>query len=158
GHDFMAFYTGGTFARTGQFDKLYNLDAVRASEQAIAAQNDIEMGKSFGPFWNPPFYAWLLAPYSALPYRLALAAWTWTNLACLFIAIAMLIRMLPGTARARARSDIKILVVPQPRRDWRDWALVPLLVCCSMPFVQAISHGQNTFMSLMLLTLVVTAW
>jgi hypothetical protein len=27
-----------------------------------------------------------------------------------------------------------------------------------MPFVQAISHGQNTFFSLMLLTIVVTAW
>jgi hypothetical protein len=35
---------------------------------------------------------------------------------------------------------------------------VPLLVLVSMPFIQAISHGQNTFTSLLLLCATVTAW
>jgi hypothetical protein len=43
-------------------------------------------------------------------------------------------------------------------RDWRNWMLVPVLVCCSMPFILALGHGQNTFTSLLLLALVVTAW
>jgi len=42
--------------------------------------------------------------------------------------------------------------------DFATWGLVPLLIVTSMPFVQAISHGQNTFSSLLLLSLVVTAW
>jgi alpha-1,2-mannosyltransferase len=55
-------------------------------------------------------------------------------------AVALLVRMLPG------------------ERDWRTWALVPLLACTSMPFIQAITHGQNTCVSLLLLCAAVTAW
>ncbi|HVT88975.1 MAG TPA: glycosyltransferase family 87 protein [Tepidisphaeraceae bacterium] len=142
GHDFMAFYTAGTFARNGQFDKLYDLDAVRISEQDIAQQNNLEVGKSFGPYWNPPFYAWLPAAFAGLSYRPALAAWTGVNLICLLGAIILLIRFFPPSAAG----------------DWRNSLLVLVLIITSMPFVQAISHGQNTFMSLLLLTLVVTAW
>jgi hypothetical protein len=36
--------------------------------------------------------------------------------------------------------------------------LVPLLMLVSIPFIQAISHGQNTFTSLLLLCAAVTAW
>lgn len=142
GHDFLAFYTAGTFARTGQFDKLYNLDAVRDSEQAMAKQNNLEIGKSFGPYWNPPFYAWIFAPLSALPYRPALLTWTLINVTCLTGAILLMCRML----------------APQFLQDRWNWGLIPLLICISMPFVQAISHGQNTFTSLLLLSLLVTFW
>ena len=37
-------------------------------------------------------------------------------------------------------------------------ALVPLLVVISMPFVQAFSHGQNTFTSLLFLSITVALW
>jgi hypothetical protein len=158
GHDFLAFYTAGTFARLGKFDLLYDLGAVREAERSIARKNNLEIGKSFGPFWNPPFYAWLFAPLSALSYERALTLWTLLNLASLTLAIVLLIQMLPAIV---ARPPPVSVDVPTPlefKRDWRNWALVPLLVCVSMPFVQAISHGQNTFMSLMLLSIVVTAW
>jgi hypothetical protein len=162
GHDFLAFYTAGTFARLGKFDLLYDLGAVREAEHSVARKNDLEIGKSFGPFWNPPFYAWLFAPLSALPYEQALTLWTLINLTCLAIAVILLIRMLPAiVARPPPMNKLSQGKAPAPvefKRNWRNWALVPLLICVSMPFVQAISHGQNTFMSLMLLTLVVTAW
>ncbi|HEY1628813.1 MAG TPA: hypothetical protein VGF52_03075, partial [Tepidisphaeraceae bacterium] len=76
GHDFLAFYTAGTFARLGKFDQLYDLRAVREMEYSLARQNNLEIGKSFGPYWNPPFYAWFFAPLSALPYEQALRVWT----------------------------------------------------------------------------------
>jgi hypothetical protein len=162
GHDFLAFYTAGTFARLQKFDLLYDLGAVREVEHAVARKNDLEIGKSFGPFWNPPFYAWVFAPLSALPYEHALALWTLINLICLAIAIVLLVRMLPAiVARPPPMSELTQSTSPSPvkfKRDWRNWALVPLLICVSMPFVQAISHGQNTFTSLLLLTLLVTAW
>jgi hypothetical protein len=54
GHDFLAFYTGGDFVRTGQLDQLYNLDAVRVFQHHMAAEVGLNLGDSFGPFWNPP--------------------------------------------------------------------------------------------------------
>ncbi|WP_428936710.1 glycosyltransferase family 87 protein [Fontivita pretiosa] len=160
GHDFLAFYTAGTFVRTGQIDKLYDLNAVRAAEHQVAQLNGLELGGAFGPYWNPPWYAWLLWPLSALPYRVALAVWTGMNLICLAVAVVLLVRMLPAVV-ARPPRAWRIGPDPIPlkfARDWRNWLLVPLLIVCSMPFIQAITHGQNTCISLLLLTLTVTAW
>ena len=140
GMDFLPFYSAGTFVRTGHAERLYNLSSIDAFEHQIAAANQIQLGTEFGPYWNPPFYAWYLAPFSALPYRLALSIWTGVNALALIAAIGLMVRMLPRDT------------------SWRLWSLVPLLVLVSMPFVQAISHGQNTFMSLLLLCLTVTAW
>jgi hypothetical protein len=142
GHDFIAFYTAGTFVREGRYQELYNLDSVRNFEHQIAKRNGVELGDNFGPWWNPPFYAWVFSPLSALPYHTALLIWTAFNCLALACAIVLLCRMLPQHLGG----------------DFATWGLVPLLIVTSMPFVQAISHGQNTFSSLLLLSLVVTAW
>lgn len=140
GFDFLAFYTGGTLVRTGQTDKLYDLKTVRATEQHIARENDIELRPgTVGPFWNPPIVAWLFVPLSALPYRTAFFVWTFINLACLSGAMILLCRMLGD-------------------RDWRTWGLVPLLTLTSMPLIMALGHGQNTCMSLLLLCSAVSLW
>jgi hypothetical protein len=140
GLDFLPFYTSGAFARTGHANLLYNIPAVAAFEHETAKPLGIDLGKDFGPFWNPPFYAWVFAPLSMLPYRQALAIWTVLNVAALALSVVLLIRMFPiGTT-------------------WQTWMLVPLLTLVSIPFIQAISHGQNTFTSLLLLCCAVTAW
>jgi hypothetical protein len=51
-----------------------------------------------------------------------------------------------------------MLPTPPSRPDWRTWGLVPLLILVSAPFLQALTHGQNTFISLLLLTVAVTLW
>ncbi len=140
GHDFLAFYTAGTFARLGQFNALYDLGAVSDFQHATALANGLKISGDVGPFWNPPLFAWVFAPLSALSYRAALNVWACANLAALAGAVVLLVRMLPG------------------ERDWRTWALVPLLLCTSMPYVQAVTHAQNTCVSLLLLCAVVTAW
>jgi Glycosyltransferase family 87 len=153
GHDFLAFYTAGTFLRTGHADLLYDLMATRTFEHDIASQNGVDLGTTFGPFWNPPFYAWGFVPLSALPYRSALAVWTIINVTALVFAMIILCRMLVSPA---SRSWFAgALTHPL---DWRTWTLIPLLILVSMPFIQAVSHGQNTFMSLMLLSAVVALW
>jgi hypothetical protein len=138
GHDFLAFYYAGTCARTGQLDKLYDLDATRQFEARTGAAAGLELGPGFGPWWNPPFAAWMFAPLSALPYHTALVIWWSIGFACLGIAIVLMCRMLGG--------------------GWKTWLLVPLLIVTVMPFFQVFSHGQNTYVSLMLLCIVVTLW
>ena len=139
GHDFLAFYTAGTFVRTGRTAEMYDLDAVRAFQRDLAQREGLELPPAvLGPFWNPPFFAWPFAPLSLLPYHSAWAAWFFINLSALACAIALLIRMLP--------------------KDWRTRGLVPLLILTSPPFIQAVGHGQNTCISLLLLAAAVTCW
>jgi hypothetical protein len=160
GHDFLAFYTAGTLVRLDQLDLLYDLNATREIQQTLARQNDLAIGSSFAPFWNPPTYALIFAPLSMLPYTSAQTTWRIVNLICLAAAIVLLVRMLPAIV-ARPPTVLRLAGDPLPlkfKRDWRNWALVPLLIAVSMPFIQALGHAQNTFMSLLLLTLVVTAW
>ena len=139
GHDFLAFYTGGTFVRTGRAADLYNLDAVHTFQRDLVQREKLELPDDvLGPFWNPPFLAWLFVPISALPYHTAWAVWFAFNIACLTTAVVLLARMVPG--------------------NWKSWGLVPLFVVASPPLVQALGHGQNTCVSLMLLVIAVTLW
>src|SRR5260221_5513022 len=75
GHDFLAFYTAGAFLRDDRPHDLYDLDKVKAFQHDLARRENLEIGESFGPFWNPPFYAWVFAPLARLPYHDALLAW-----------------------------------------------------------------------------------
>jgi hypothetical protein len=152
GHDFLAFYTAGTFVRQGRTHDLYNLDKVKAFQHELAAHHHLEIGESFGPFWNPPFYAWVFVPLASLPYHTALAIWEAINAAALFIAIALLIRLLLALKQSSADTASNAAV------DWRVWALIPLLMLTPMPLIQALTHGQNTLMSLLLICLSVTCW
>jgi hypothetical protein len=138
GHDFLAFYTAGSFVRDGRSRELYTLESVRQFEQSTGHAAGLEIGDSFGPWWNPPFYALVFEPLAALPYRTALNVWRWVGLAAVAGAVVLLMSMLP--------------------RSWAARGLVPLLVVTSMPFVQSFTHGQNTFTSLLLLTAAVWFW
>jgi hypothetical protein len=143
GHDFLAFYTAGSFVRQDRAHELYNLNSVRDFEQSTAHAAGLEVGKSFGPWWNPPFYALLFEPFAALPYARALDLWRWISLAAVLIAIALLSHLIAEASLATR---------------WQQWMLPPVLIAISMPFIQAISHGQNTYTSLLLLTVTVVLW
>jgi hypothetical protein len=138
GNDFLPFYMAGQFVREGRIDALYDLSVVREAQLPIATGAGLE--QSFGPFWNPPFYAWAFVPFSQMPYREALLYWVLLNVAAVLCAMLLLRRMFPIET------------------DWRTTMLIPLLILVSMPFIQAISHGQNTFMSLLLVAMAVAAW
>jgi hypothetical protein len=152
GHDFLAFYSAGSFVRSGHYHNLYDLNSVRDFEQSTAHTAGLEVGKSFGPWWNPPFYALVFEPLAALPYGLALDLWRWISLGAVLAAIAILTSFVARASQARQAS------VHIGGSSWRHAALVPLLIVISMPFIQAISHGQNTYTSLLLLTITVAFW
>ena len=146
GHDFLAMYTAGAMVRDGRSADLYDLKQVQAAEAETVDQYALRVGgepgrlRNVAPWWYPPFFALAFAPLAALPYPAALGVWTAFNLACLVAAMALLARMLG------------------PSAGWRQRGLVPLLMLTSWPFVLALSHGQNTFLSLLLLCGVATFW
>jgi hypothetical protein len=146
GHDFVAFYTAGSLVRQGHIDELYDIGAVGAFERRLDEQAHLDLGGAVGPWWNPPFYVWPFVPLAGLPFRWALAVWTAVNMAALAAALALLCGILLEGCSGPQRSR------------WKTWALAPLLVVCSMPFIGAFSHGQNTFCSLLVLTATVAAW
>lgn len=155
GHDFLAFYTAGSFVKDGRTAELYDLPAVAAYQKQVADAAGLDINidyesRKFGPWWNPPFYAWVFAPLAFLPYAQALAVWTSLNLIALAGAVALLMKML---VPAWAETDAQGRPI-----DWRTTGLVPFALLLSMPFIQAISHGQNTLFSLLILCGVAFFW
>jgi hypothetical protein len=155
GHDFVAFYTAGTFVREGRTQDLYDLKKVADYQETLAVQAGLDAAFSydshrFGPWWNPPFYAWIFVPLTLLPFHQAVAVWTAINVVALVFVLMMLMRMLAPRWMERDAADRAV--------DWKTLGLVPFLVLLSMPFMQAIGHGQNTFISLCILCIVVRFW
>jgi hypothetical protein len=138
GHDLLPSYVAGTFVRKGHPRDMYDIDAVHREEATIVRSADLSLDHQGGPWLNPPFFAWLFVPLSRFSYRQASAVFLAANLSLLIASSLLLIRQLPV-------------------RDWRI-ALVPAILCTSMPFWQALCHQQNSFISLFLLTLTVTFW
>ncbi len=146
GRDFLVFYTGGNLARTGRSSDLYDLAVVQAGEKAAAASNGWDIGGQFGPWWNPPFAAWMFAPLSAMTFHNALLAWWAISGVALAGSIVLLCRMLPVAPESSWIESLKTR------------ALVPLLIFGAAPTWQAFGHGQNTFVSLFLITATVWFW
>ena len=169
GYDFLAFYAAGHFVRTGEAGRMYDVDAVRAFQQELARRDGMELKPdAVGPFWNPPFYAWPFALLSATSYGTAFAVWTAINIACLAGALAMLASIVawaprPCVCGGQPLRDSPLRGscmggAPMPLVGWRHWLLVPLLAITSMPLIMAIGHGQNTCVSLLILSGVVALW
>jgi len=138
GYDFLPAYVAGHFARTGEFAKMYDRVAFSEMQAKVIREAELEMDGRYGAGLNPPHFALLFAPLSALPYRTAAGVWLGINVALLAASMVLLARMLPAEGSLRG--------------------LVPLLLMASMPFCQAMGHQQNTFLSLLLLTAAVSCW
>ena len=142
GYDFLPAYVAGHFARTGQPNLMYDRGAFAEVQNRVIREADLASEGRFAASLNPPHFALMYAPLSALPYRTAAAVWLALNVLMYGGGLLLLMRMLPPAAQV----------------DWKQAALVPLLVTASMPFCQAAGHQQNTFLSLLLLCTVVTFW
>jgi hypothetical protein len=71
GHDFMPFYMAGTYVRQGRLGDLYDLPASKSYQQELARREGLDTTGSFGPFWNPPFYALVFAPLAGMDFKAA---------------------------------------------------------------------------------------
>ena len=142
GQDFMAFYSAGRLAAAGDGPALYDLTALGRLQHAIADRSGYAMAADVAPWWNPPHAALPLAVLAAgLDFRAALIAWTSLGIACL-LAAAFLLSEIVGEASLMRR---------------HRWLAIAAVVAAP-PTLQALAHGQNTPLSLLLLSLAVVAW
>ena len=153
GHDLLPSYAAGQVVREGRAREMYDRPALTAVEQKIIQKANLDIDGRFGPWLNPPFYAWAFVPLSALPYRTAAAIFLVFNLMIFSLSLWLLSRILvvhPTAASCAATKHEPI--------DWRTLALVPILILIPLPFWQVMGHQQNTFISLLLLVGTVICW
>jgi alpha-1,2-mannosyltransferase len=128
GTDYLQFYTAGVSLRQGQSANLYNFTVQSQLEQAIAGP----ALTSFHAFITPPFLAWLYVPFTFLPYTWSFVLWSFLGLIFLWISI-------------------KLLATVRPFKSFL-WSLT------WFPIFAAISFGQNSLLSLFLLSLTYWFW
>lgn len=141
GQDFMAFYAAGRLANEGRPAAMYDLDALATRQRDIASASGVSMSASVAPWLNPPWAALPFRLVAALDYPAALRVWTAFGVVCLATSAALLMRIIGE-------------VSPLRRHRW----LVPAAILCAPPTWQSLGHGQNTPLSLLLLTIVLVTW
>lgn len=123
--DFIAFYSAGTImSESGAFDSpaLYDLDKQRLVQEQTGV---IKPGEVHIPYLNPPTLAWLMIPFSKIPYVTALNVWRVMNILVAALSVIVITKHL--------KLDLK----------WWD-SLTILLV--SMPGFAVLFNGQITFL------------
>lgn len=128
GTDYVQFYAAGSTLQRGEGARLYDFEYQKKLEQDI-------VGKTFGgyhAFITPPFFAWVFVPFSLLPYMWSFTIWSLFGLACLLLSLHWTGAAKPGR--------------------WFRWALV------WFPVFASISFGQNSLLSLGILSLTYLLW
>jgi hypothetical protein len=128
GTDYLEFYAAGRAVSRGSSASLYDDAYMQALEQQIAGP---ELGRYYA-FITPPFFAWLYAPLSAMPYVFSFAVWTVSGLGMLWLSLSVLA---PGRPT---------------RQFW--WSLT------FFPVFAAVSYGQNSLLTLAILSMTFGLW
>ena len=93
--DFSALYTAGLLLRQGEGKFLYDRREQWRVQQEFAPNVDIRKGPM--PFIRPPFEALIFVPLAYLSYPMALAVWSLSKIALLWLAAWVLPRERPFT-------------------------------------------------------------
>ncbi len=128
GTDYIQFYAAGLTLQRGNVDLLYDFSYQSELELEIAGTELT----NFHAFLTPPFLAWLFVPFSLLPYPWSFLVWSIISLLALFASIKLL----------------------GANRPWRAY----LWTLCWFPIFAAISFGQNSLLSLLILSLTYLLW
>jgi hypothetical protein len=120
GGDFLTDYAGGYLVRTGDGSSLYDVEVQETAQQELSPAGDVD---DVNPFVLPPLAAWIFAPMTLMPYRVAHVLFTLVNLSLLASAVWLL------------REELR--AVPAPVRNALLFAFA-----FSMPAVTNISWGQ----------------
>ena len=129
GRDFLAFYMAGDMVNQGRWDQLYSLTAQTLYQDTFMEKINPNWS-SVCLYLNPPHYAWGMSWVSHLGYGKSLLVWWLFCLGC-FGGTALIWRRWLGPGKA-------------------GW--VVLLILCMPAWFQAMAGGQNTFLSLLILT------
>lgn len=130
GGDFPAFYAAGSIVGDGDWADLYDPDRQAEAQEALFPETD----GAYLYFAYPPHVAALYRPLAALDYRLAYAVHSIAMAAALAGAIALM-RPMVGLFRRHGEACFTVALV-------------------SYPLLRAVTGGQNTAMTLLLLAAV----
>lgn len=128
GTDYLEFYAAGSTVRIGESARLYDIAYQSQLQRAIIGP---QLRYYYG-FITPPFLGWFFVPFSVLPYLWSFALWSVLSLIALRLSLHLL-----GVSNSRRASL---------------WALT------WFPIFATISFGQNSLLSLLLLSLTFTLW
>ena len=90
-----------SFARGGR--SLYDLHAISGYQHDLAHRNGDDLGTAIGPWWNPPYYAWLFVPLAKYSYPTALRLWLGFDVLCAAIAVTILTLWLKKASKPARR-------------------------------------------------------
>ena len=128
GGDYVNFYAAGSILQKGAEACLYDFEYQKKLEQEI-------VGKAFDrqpPFITPPFFAWIFVPLSLFPFIWSFTIWSLLGLTCLWLSLHW-------------------IDAAHPIRGF-GWALT------WFPVFASVSFGQNSLLSLGLLSLTYFLW
>jgi alpha-1,2-mannosyltransferase len=128
GTDYITIFASGIAIRQAESANLYNFDYQAQLEQSIAGP---ELA-TFNAFITPPFLAWLFVPFSVLPYIWSFTAWSLLSILFLWVSL-------------------KLLSADQPLK-------VFLYSLTWFPIFATISFGENSLLSLFILSLTFWLW
>lgn len=137
GHDLLPTYVAGRLVVEGRAGAMYDAEVIRATARPIIDQQNLTNEVSQSLWINPPGFAAVFAPLALMPYRAALLVWIGLNAALATAALGIILRWIP---------------------DRRPALLLGIAAITSCPFLLAVEHQQNTFISLAILTAALVAW
>ncbi len=125
GGDFLTDYAAGYLVRTSDGDRLYDLNTQAATEIAVSPAGE---NARLNPFVLPPAAAWIFAPLSLLPFRVAHMLFTATNLVALLGAVLLLRREMEGVAAPVRNALLLVFVFSMPVVTNISWGQIDLLL------------------------------
>jgi hypothetical protein len=132
--DYIAFHTAGRLVLSGRAAEMYSHDAV------VALQDELLGGRIphfYDAFRNPPFVALLYAPFAALDLLWGFAMWCLFGLACLALALRLLLAETPWL-----------------KHRWRG---LLIFIWAFPPVYFGFIDGENALLSLLLFALIYRA-
>src|SRR5579884_3538833 len=92
GGDYIAFHAAGRLVLDGHAASVYDQASIASVEQQLV---DGRLDHFYDAFRNPPFFALVFAPLATLPLLPGFVVWTVLSLACLGLALWLLLQETP---------------------------------------------------------------
>ena len=133
--DYIAFQTAGTLIAAGHADQMYD-------HAPVVNVQHVLLGNALPAFYdayrNPPFFALIYVPLASLDLIWAFAVWFLISVACLGVAIRLLLEEVP---------DLK-----------RRWRGLLIFIFAFAPVYFGLIDGENATLSLLLFVLIYRAF
>ncbi len=126
--DFLSFYGAGHLIRTGEGAHLYDAATQETIQRALYPSGfDNAIGYPL-----PVFAAWIFAPFSALPFRVAFFIWIALNTLLLAVLARAVARLLTDVPTSLRRTFVAVFALSMPAMTAITFGQVDLIVFAGM--------------------------